>query len=325
MHALIVAHQQSPGFVVVDYSPQSSACCLCCYILCCCCYCCCRQLPRLGPRALATVAAVAQLFPPGFALARSSGLFHRLFITGMDSVDPHKDDDDATSCVIVWLNALQQQQQEQQQQQKKKKKKEKGGSAGEQATGNYDASEQQQQQQQQVQPAELEQSLFGLWALLTAVQSGDGSACYLPSQHAVHGTSYQTHAAQHAADVLRTLRGGAVQGADKPPAAAAAAAAGVSQPRVQRYGVALVNKRRDVVRVLGQWHDAVTAAADSRLSHAAKRQQLQQLLTWLCPNYSQKLLGMHCSVPECAQLWAPLLLACGGSGSSDGDVEEQQQ
>jgi hypothetical protein len=263
-------------------------------------------------------------------------------MTGMDSVDPHRDDDDATSCVIVWLNAQQQQQQQQQQrqlqqqqqqqrqlqqqqqqQEKKIRRKQQqqqqqhqGGSAGEQGKGH--ASE----QQQQAQPGELEQSLFGLWGLLTAVQPGDGSACYLPSQHAVHGTSYPRHAAQHTAEVVRTLRG-CLKDAPQPPPPAAAVAAG--QPRLQRYGIALVSKRRDVMRVLGQWHEAVAAAANSSLSHDAKRQQLKEQLTWLCPDYSHKLLGMHCSVPACVQLWAPLLLACGGAGCSEGDAEQQPQ
>jgi hypothetical protein len=92
------------------------------------------------------------------------------------------------------------------------------------------------------------------------------------------------------------------------------------------------------MRVLGQWHEAVAATANSSLSHDAKRQQLQQQLTWLCPNYSYKLLGMHCSVPAwmwvlgmhcsvpaCVQLWALLLLACGDAGCSEGDAEQQPQ
>jgi hypothetical protein len=274
---------------------------------------------------------VAQLFPPGFSLAprsvhsssSSASLFHRLFMTGMDSVDPHRDDDDATSCAILWLNAQQQQQQQSRQtakqqvkQQTKARQQQQPGNSSTSMQGNKQSSLQQPKPlprpgpcvQEQQQTAALEQSLFGLWPLLTAVQPDHGSACYLPSQHIVHGTSYPRHAAEHQAALQDVLHGRSLLDAAQPPAAAAAA---VDQPGLQRYGIALVNKRRDVACVLRQWHAAVAALRDVRLDEQGKRQVLQQQLTWLCMHYSRELLGMQCQVPTCTQLWSPLLQGCG--------------
>ncbi|WIA43677.1 hypothetical protein OEZ86_010115 [Tetradesmus obliquus] len=183
-------------------------------------------VPNLGPRAVSTQAAVAQLFPPGFSLdlraligssSSGSSRFHRLFVTPrMDDVCPHLDGDDATSCIIMWLYSCQQQQQQQQEQPQQKKRKESlQAAAGAQKKQRTEAPQQQQ----------LEQSLFGVWPLLVAVQ----------------------------------------------PA----------------------------------------ALANTRMSRAAKREVLQQQLTWLCPHHNKKLPGIRCQQPACQQLWAPLLRGCG--------------
>lgn len=226
-----------------------------------CVFCCCLQLPRLGPRAAAAQAAVRQMFPPGFALAErsssssssSQGSFHRLFMTGPDSVAPHTDTDDVLCCVIVWLHhatstscqdqplsrqltmplltssrssssrssLLQQPHQQltrqwhqRDQQQEQLPQHVLGGSRSQTSL----AQKQQRDKQQDVACAlPVEQCRFGLWPLLVCVEPSHETVCFMPSQFLVHGTVYPSHAAEHHQAVLLVLQGGGIEAAASAP------------------------------------------------------------------------------------------------------------
>eukprot|EP00775_Hariotina_reticulata_P013377 gene13377-13504_t len=178
-----------------------------------------------------------------------------------------------------------------------------------------------------------ELSLFGIWPLLTAVQPGHGSVCYLPSQSLIHGTIYLRDGKQRQQVIRAAVAGqmppsaATTPSSEAPelkavasgPAAGSAAAREQQQlkqskaatvPRAaadalaQRYGIALVNKRRDVSSVLNQWVNLLQQWLSAGDAEAAER-ALRGELTWLCACFSWQLQGMACQEPGCVQVWEP--------------------
>jgi hypothetical protein len=156
----------------------------------------------------------------------------------------------------------------------------------------------------------------------------------LPSQSLVHGTIYLRDAQQRQQVIRKALVG------QMPPLAATTAGNKAPEPHIpasdtaagctaviaqqhhskqnktipvpraaahglaQRYGIALVNKRRDVSCVLNQWVNLLQQwlrAHDAAAAEVALREEL----TWLCARFSGQLQGMDCPEPDCVCAWEP--------------------